>query len=558
MKFLDDLYKICQRFFASPRHVLLLALGIGLAEAVFLFFTPVFYRDSAVYFAMVRGIAVGNHELGFALPITPLMPLLAAGLLPLGFSEQQALYLINAAFMLGVPFAVYGLFTMFLERKQAAWGALLFFLSPKLIRYGFSPLLDSGRWLFFPLSFFLLWRLARDSRWCYAFYLGASFAGLALTRSEGIVYVGLLSVFFCILAFRQDRLIRRQWNWRSFAPRAGQLALALLILGLLCLPRLWQVGVVTGYPALDIRQTWAVRGVCHQLNKLLGKGGAGQQVNDVASAATTYGKANDFDFAWLTDPAFNARFWSNQLHGAYEPYLVLAVLGIVLLWRRRKWRFEHTVFLCWFLANLVMYAAMRSAAGRYFYINALFLMPFTLVGLLAVIDWLKRQHWRKLQTRFLIAPTLIAIGSAQIINGIDNGFDREGNGFPAVGAELRARAAELSPRSGTPHPVYLTFGTNYGWGYFGNGNEIFYASSNHINTLYMPEKILAEGIPSRLAYYASDSLAAFPILKPDVVIVSDSSPEQTAKVAALSGLTLWFEDSKYRIKVYRVTTESGR
>lgn len=553
MKFLDDLYKICRSFFALPRHVLLLALGIGLAEAVFLFFTPVFYRDSAVYFAMVRGIAVGNHELGFALPITPLMPLLAAGLLPLGFSEQQALYLINAAFMLGVPFAVYGLFTMFLDRKQAAWGALLFFLSPKLIRYGFSPLLDSGRWLFFPLSFFLLWRLARDSRWSYAIYLGISFAGLALTRSEGIVYAGLLSALFCLLAFRQDRQVR-QLSWNSFIRRSGQLAMALLILGLLCLPRLWQVGVATGYPALDIRQTWAVRGVSHQLHKLLGKDDAGQQVNDAASAATTYGKANDFDFAWLTAPAFNTRFWSNQLHGAYEPYLVLAVLGIILLWRRREWRFEHTLFLGWLFVNLVMYAAMRSAAGRYFYINALFLMPFTLVGLSAVIDWLKCRHWREFPTRFLIAPSLIATGIAQIINGVDNGFDREGNGFPEVGAELQARAAELKPRTGTPHPVYLTFGTNYGWGYFGNGNEIFYAGSNHINTLYTPEKILAEGIPSRLAYYAGDSLAAFPVLKPDVVIVSDASPELAEKVAVLPGLTLWFEKPKYRIKVYRVTT----
>ncbi len=554
MKFLNELYEVCRRFFASPRHVLLLALCIGLAEALFLFFTPAFYRDSAVYLAMVRGIAVGNHELGFALPITPLMPLLAAGLLPFGFSEQPALYLVNAAFMLGVPFAVYGLFTMFLEKKQAAWGALLFFLTPKLIRYGFSPLLDSGRWLFFPLSFFLLWRLARDSRWCYAIYLGASFAGLALTRSEGIVYAGLLSLLFCLLALRQDRLARR-WSWRSLCRRTGQLTLALMILGLLCLPRLWQVGAATGYPALDTRQTWGVRGVCHQLNKLFGQSDAEQQVKDAASAAANYGGANDFNFAWLTDPAFNERFWSNQLRGAYEPYLALAALGILLLWRRRKWRFEHTLFLGWFFVNLVMYAAMRSAAGRYFYINALFLMPFTLVGLLAVIDWLKRLHWRAFQARYLIAPALIAIGIAQIVNGIDNGFDREGNGFPAVGAELRARAVELTPRSGTPHPVYLTFGDNYGWGYFGNGNEIFYAVPNHIDTLYTPEEILADGVPSRLAYYASDALAAFPVLKPDVVIVTGGSPELAAKVAALPGVALWFEHPKHRIKVYRVMTE---
>ena len=147
---MDQLLLKTRTFFASPRCVLGLAVGIGvISTALLMIVSPVYYRDSVVYMSMVSGFLVGDWRHAFDVARTPLLPALAGVLARLGIPIPEATTLVSCLFCVLAVFPIYGLLTFFMERKYAAWGALFFALMPRVIRYGMAPLLDSGRWLLF-------------------------------------------------------------------------------------------------------------------------------------------------------------------------------------------------------------------------------------------------------------------------------------------------------------------------------------------------------------------------------------------------------------------------
>ena len=58
---MEQLLSRIKTFFASPRCVLGLAVGIGILSTLLLMIvSPVYYRDSVVYMSMVSGFKVGD------------------------------------------------------------------------------------------------------------------------------------------------------------------------------------------------------------------------------------------------------------------------------------------------------------------------------------------------------------------------------------------------------------------------------------------------------------------------------------------------------------------
>ncbi len=540
-----------ETFFSSPRNTLTLGCVLGgLCTVLLLIVSPVYYRDSVVYMAMVNGFKVGDWAHAFDLTMVPLLPTLAGILARVGVPVQDATMLVSSIFCILTIFPLYGLFSFVMERKYAAWGALLVLLMPKIIRYGMAPLLDSGRWLFFSLALYLIFSfvLRKRSYWTLI-WLGCAFAGLSLVRSEGAVYSFILLGILALLMWHQAK-------WRISFKLLGRFVLyssiAATVCVVICLPRLIHLQRETGYPALDTRQTWAVRGVIHQIEKIVGKEEPAQ-ISPVATQAsvTTYGSINDFDYSWFFDSEYQARYWKNMLNGCYPIYLIFSIIGLIVICRRKEWTILHTTMALLFVANAIAFFLMRSAAGRYFFINTIFLMPFTMLGI--------RFTWEKLEripVRFFVKPlvllTIITVVTMQLWNGLDNLWPSKNDYFRVLGKELEQWQTQVAPRSGTKHITLLTIGDEYGWGMYSNTNSFTY-SGNRIHKTWTIAEIATNGLSNRLTNYVAEDLTGYDILLPDVIVVANvhkTDPKLLFEIQQLPGVQEFsFQNSPLAEKV---------
>lgn len=521
-------------FFASPRCVLGLAVGIGaISTLLLLIVSPVYYRDSVVYMSMVSGFQVGDWNHAFDISMTPLLPAMAGCLACLGIPIPEATTLISCLFCILTVFPLYGLLTFFMERKYAAWGALFFSLMPRVIRYGMSPLLDSGRWLFVSLALYLIFSFVRDRKYRTLCWLGLTFAALCLVRSEGVVYMAMLLGFMGLMLLQADKWkLSFRWACRFLLYLLAVIGICLIF----CLPRLVQLYQATGYPALDTRQTWGIRGVCHRIAVWTGAESSASG-EPVKATSTTYGSINDFDFSWVTDLKFEKRFWNNMVKGCYIPYLILAVLGIILLHRHKKWMFAHTIMLLLLAANTVAFFMMRSAAGRYFYINAQFLMPFTVYGFREILTIICKAP-AKYRLEYLTAVILLAAGILQLWNGLDNLLPSKNDYFKTLGRELAKWQKNVTPRSGTRNINLLTIGVDYGWGVYAGANSHSYLS-RFIDETWTLREIAELGLPADLTNYISENLEGHERLLPDLIVVAEPdeiSPSLIAEIRAIDGV----------------------
>lgn len=521
-------------FFSSPRGVMSLAVGIGLLSTLLmLIVSPVYYRDSVVYMSMVSGFKVGDWGHAFNVAMTPLLPALGGIFARFGVPIPEAMMLASSIFCVLAVFPVYGVLTFFMERKHAAWGALLFALAPKIIRHGIAPLLDSGRWLFVPLALYLIFRFVSSRKYSTLCWLGLTFAALSLVRSEGVVYMAMLMCFLGLMLLHAEK-------WKLSFRWVGRFLLYCMVTAgiciVICLPRLIQLYQATGYPALDTRQTWGVRGVCHQIAVLAGKEDAASG-ETVRATSTTYGSINDFDFAWVKDRHFERRYWSNMLDGCYVPYLLLAVYGMVLLRRRREWTFNHTVMVWLLVANAAAYFVMRSSAGRYFLINAFFLMPFTVRGLRSVLAAIETAP-EKYRLQYLAAAAMLVAGVLQVWNGLDNLNPSENDYFKILGREIGRWQNGVRPRSGTRCVSLLTVGHDYGWGVYAEANTFAYAS-NFIDKTWTLRDVAEHGLAPDLSSYVAENLSGRERVLPDLIAVADPDdipPQTLAEIRAIPGI----------------------
>ena len=88
-------------------------------------------------------------------------------------------------------------------------------------------------------------------------------------------------------------------------------------------------------------------------------------------------------------------FPGNVARGAYEPYLILAALGILLLIKFRKWRSEYT-FLTGYCLILPFGFINFAVAHRYFVFFIPLLMVFTLYALTEILGAAERFHLKNI------------------------------------------------------------------------------------------------------------------------------------------------------------------
>ena len=188
------------------------AIIIGaLLSVVSCFFSVHMYRDSAnVYSFMARALANNNIQDAFHPSIPSLNVLLSWPLTSIGMSPARSLLLIACLFYVLTIISLYYLLKNFLPKNLAGFGALLFAIAPKVIRFSCTSLIDSGKVFFLVTSLLFAYKFIESKFRSFkdAAFLGVMLGGLALVRSEGIGNVA--SILFCISLFYLYEIIKQK------------------------------------------------------------------------------------------------------------------------------------------------------------------------------------------------------------------------------------------------------------------------------------------------------------------------------------------------------------
>lgn len=460
-------------FFGSPLKVLFLSvvLGVGFV-ACHLAFSYGIYDDVATCYApMAQAAAKGNLGGGPFLWLPPLQPLLAGILCFFGVAAATAVMAVSGFFYVAAVGPLYGFLRFFMPGREAAWGCLLYILAPKVMRFGCAGLLEPGR-NFFAIAAvgLLLWEWRNRSWWRPAL-LGLSLGCLAMTRSEGIAFAPPMLFLLCLPTFFKKP------SYQELAKMAGTALLAVFVLCAVLLPRMIQVRAATGYLSPDVRMLkFFVAGQSipneHplQITEIETAKPAVQAPPPVSPAPVVVQAPPPP--ATALPPKTAERVWKERglalankckvavsnasskqlvdfLRGSYEVYLALGLIGVVSLCWSGRWRREHFIPLL-FAAMSSLSFLMAVSAYRYYTVNLLLFMPFTMEGFVCVAKWI----WEFRAGRALLPVALAAVAVCQAVNGMEKVRAKAGREDYALGVWLKAHSAELK-RPGADGPLRI-------------------------------------------------------------------------------------------------------
>lgn len=528
----------------SPSKVLGGAFCVGLVMLVLVMIFPMIYRDSVNYMAAVNAFELHNWRTAFNLTFVPLLFMMGALFRPLGLNACQCLTLVSSGLALGMLFLGYRVLSFYMDRKLAAWGSALFFIMHPVFRASFAPLTDSSRWFSILLCWWLILLYLKRPSWQKLLWLGVSYAAFSLFRSEGIVFVGLFSIWFFVELCRAGKF--------SFAHlcRSALLAAApLLVMGVLLFPRLVQMHHETGFYALDTRQAWAIRGVVSHVFPE-----KAQKMTDDPLVA--YFSKIPFHYSYLKDGELTSRYISSLVSGNYRAYALFSLIGLIQIVRRRRWERHHTLVCVFAVVNAITYLMMRSFAARYFYINTFLFMPFTMVGFVCVGEFIDRLQGKGGDMLRAAMPWLLAAAVIiGVLGAMKDVFSQKDRHYRGIGKYMRSVTAEGKTRSGTPHPVYLIVGKNYGWGFHCNGNELVYSYQFEMNSRFTLAEILSSGVPPVFCSFAVDPMQGVTVLKPDYLLVSDEAKPEELLKSCSSLVEEMPQRFSSKVSIYRVKSE---
>ncbi|MCK4983079.1 MAG: hypothetical protein KAS17_09160, partial [Victivallaceae bacterium] len=208
--------------------------------------------------------------------------------------------------------------------------------------------------------------------------------------------------------------------------------LVITIMFFICVsPRLYQSYKLIGVPILDIRQA---KYVCMALpftrmdykNKL----------NIVAERKTIMPDTKS-KRGW-------AKTWQGVecfTRGAYTPYLLLALLGIYLWWKKKKDRAEAFMLFSIIVINTAVLITISNSV-RYYTITLIMLLPFTFIGIRFLWDILLSFSYKKFLKPVLVIA-LSAVAVLQIVNGAKKAIKHKYDYEYKTGFWIKANKAEF-------------------------------------------------------------------------------------------------------------------
>ena len=388
--------------FSDRKWILGAAITLAcLISALHIFFCFDVYDDiAACYALMTRVFVEGDWYNAFALHLPVLNTTLGGILSSCGLGPFRALVVVSCLFYIASVPVLYYVLKYFLKREDyAAWGCVLYVLAPKIIRFSCTGLLNPAKNFFIISAIALILASSKRLKWRYSLLMGIVLAGLALARAETIIFLPLLVLWYAYFIYMDKKHEIKKRLLKILAH-----CLVITAIFFICVsPRLYQGYKTVGVPVLDMRQASYV---CKVLP--FNKADYKHRLYITAERKTAV-------------PNLKARHGWEMIQqgiecfirGAYEPYLVLALLGIFLWWRRKEDRPEGFLLFSIIVLNTAVLITISNSV-RYYTITLIMLLPFTFIGTKFIWDLLI--SYKKFFKPVLITG-LCALAVFQIING---------------------------------------------------------------------------------------------------------------------------------------------
>lgn len=386
------------------------------------------YDDIAAWYApMTRAFARSQWHIAFDLSVPILNTTLAGLVSNCGIEPFRALVIVSCVFYIASIPLLYFILKDFLKKDEyAAWGCLLYVVAPKIIRFSCTGLLNPSKNFFIIAAVALILASAKRSKWIYTFLLGIVLAGLALARAETLIFVPLLVLWYAFFLYRKKETTSPKRLIRIFV---HCLVITIIFFAFVS-PRLCQSWTLTGVPVLDIRQAGYVTMVLPFSPKEYKS-----QVNVIAERKTK-----------VANPKFKtgmAKIFKGVecfVRGAYTPYLILALLGIFLWWKKKELRAEGFMLFSLIAVNIMVLITISNSV-RYYTLTLVMLLPFTFTGIKFLWDLVPDRK----NFKYPLIAILTVVALLQIHNGVKKAIKRKYDYEYNIGQWLKSNKDKLYP-----------------------------------------------------------------------------------------------------------------
>lgn len=368
-------------------------------------------KDTAFFYSrMIRELSAGNWQGAFFPLIPPVFTFVGAGIgLVTGRDAFVAAKITSAVFFAVTVIPLHRLFRRFFGGPAALWACILYISCPRILRYGGSGLLDTGKGFFLVAVAWATVEAYKRPKPGTAIVLGACWAGLTLIKGEGIV----LAAMFGIGLYAANTCSKK--GWRRWLPRK-EIAVAVGVFALCVLPWVLYVNWQTGYPFTDGRQAWILNRVLDRVGVNIAREGVLlEEPAELQSLLTENWEKPVFVEGWSDRNIFEDAVM-RVFSGFYPLYWPWAIWGLVL--RRKQFKlsgadgyliavmFIHTFF-------LLAVTGFQWTEKRYVIVAMPFMLGWAglgVGGMLEVIGERMGQARRRWATGILIALLLISGG----------------------------------------------------------------------------------------------------------------------------------------------------
>lgn len=539
-KSIEKITKICNGIadwfiHRSPSSVVWFSFALILLYTLLeLLLDHVSFRDSSEYIAIVEDFKNGAYDRAFPKHLPVLYTILAGliaktSLLP----SHLSLVLVSGVFTALSVFTFYAILKKCVPRAWAAWGTLLLATFPYFIKNNVAPLIDSVRTFFFIFSLYLVFTTWKKFDFGRLVVLGISLACLTLGRAEGILLTGVIGAVYIVKILKEKH--------SSFAKKILRSCICvffpLLIVLAISYPRMKQMYELTGYPAIDSRQSNAIKSLanvlCPQKQKLPDKTIVSYE--DHGGAAT-----------FSTNPKeifLQKKFLQAIIRSLYYPLIPFTLFGLFLWLKRKRYGLYFKLLLLSFVLYNLVFFVLRASIARYLLTNAAIMMPFTLIGCRWICLYVKRHY-----------PSYIGILTCSAIifiagNGIYSlhyFFENDYEYFKKVGIGLK------KCNTGVDRPVVLTLGDDRGIGYYSNVNIVRYEKFA-LNEERSLDDVILNGVDSKYVFFWHGREI------PETLYIDALIIDNKKHADAVKGYEHLFEQGcpVGRLTVYRVKMQRG-
>ena len=423
---LKNLQEKVYSFCTQEKKVFFLAMGIAFfcSLCYCCFFTDI-HRDTAgVYALYAAEIGKGNFQEGLVSNVPMLIILLGGFLAWCGVEVMTALTLVSCFFYVATLFPLRRFLERYVSPPAASWGCVLYACAPKLILFSCVPLLESARIFFMISALLFFFRCADKPEWKSAVLCGLSCGALTAARGEGImISAALLAGYLLYIPL----FCRRKITGKHI----GSFLLIVLCCFASLLPFCFLNYIKSGYFIPDTRAVEFTEKLITFVHN--------SRQTGAAEASQVFMSVEEGNTSW------KAKIWnvlSGMFRGGYEGYVPFALLGLILVLRKRQWKTDYFVLFGISIMLCVVYTLIVSSYRYHLYLIPLFMM-FTLTGLFFVTGSLCRMN----QGKWIPAVTFLCalILFAQVGCGIRKAFSKRGETFRQAGTWIAEYGRKYHP-----------------------------------------------------------------------------------------------------------------